>query len=210
MADLLSILASPKARYFPRARTSNFSGTMSYIERLPARRPLTLKHGLLGRTRDTFVISNAPLLLRRWREQYTRIGAAPSYRSYLSPSKISKFRLLSDGRSYHPLGDIRPLVSTSLGADRLKMVWQAPSQPEWERQADIIRRHAEKAKRQLTPGWSPFPKSDRSAILSFSVPKRLKICAERQIRREVLGAMGVIGSIGLRPPLMRPMSQIRC
>lgn len=206
MADLLSILAKPSGRFLSRPRTYNFTRTLSYIDRLPTRRPLTLTHGLLGRTRDTFVITNAPTLLRRWRESNTRIGEAPSYRSYLSPSKISKFRLLGDGRSYHPAGDIRPLISTSRGSS----TWIAPSQPEWERQADIIRRHAEKAKRSLVPGWSPFPKSDRSAILSFSVPKRLKICAERQIRREVLGAMGVLGSAGLRPPFMRPMSQIRC
>lgn len=206
MADLLALLAKPSYGRILRPRAFNFSGSQSFIDRLPTRRPFSITHGLLGRTRHTFAITNALSTLRRRRESLARVGAAPSNSvSTSNPSNISKFRLLGDARYFHPLGDIRPLVTTFRGSS----AFIAPSQPEWERQADIIRRHSEKAKRSLVPGWSPFGK-DRTSILSFSMPKRLKICLDRQVRREVMGALGFLGRSGMRPPMMRPMSMIRC
>lgn len=179
----------------------SYRGSLDYIDRLPTRRPISITHGILGRTRDAFVISNAVTYLSRAREQRQRIGAAhSSYATAVSPN-ISDFRVLGDGRTWHPMGDARPLASTNRIASTLKPYWDKPEDP------------FEVQKRFTRP--SPFShvmqdRAERLAILGFSWPKRLVICAKRQIRREVLAAMNVLGSPGLRPPLMRPMSQIRC
>lgn len=185
---LLDQLVAPSVK--PRI---SFRGSLDYIDRLPSGRPFfTLKYGLLKSGRGLAVATNA-------------LGPGLAFGLSSLPrtqnvSKKSDFRLLGDGRTWHPEGKARPFFELWRGASK---VVAETDRDRWER----IHRGLDRP----NPFSKPVQKRLESmAILKFSWPKRVVICLKRQIRREIMHALGVAGKSGLRPPLMRPESRIKC
>lgn len=202
---LLRFLASAPTR------APSWRGTYRFISNLPSRspaRPVFFANSFYKRGRDAFVISNVLKHVPLRRHISKPLSLPPVVPMF---NTVSNFGLYGDNRTFHPAGRRRPLLVSSPGAAS----WTAPSQPEWERQADILRRHAEKAKRANEPGFNPFRRydsvEDTLRSLRFQSPGKVVICAKRKIRREILHAIGVAGLVGVfKKPVRNLESAVRC
>lgn len=200
---------------FARNRAS-FSGSLAYIDRLPTSRPLSLTHGLLGRPREAFVFANAAYNYASARSQRLALRPAISTNSnsYSVSPNISDFRHLGDGRTWHPMGASRPLLTMHKGADRLvaQPVKKAVTMPPFDPSRMDDREYRGFARGFYSKEyWALVNARVRdNSRLRFSWPERLVICLKRQIRREVMNAFGFAGQTGFRVPVWSPNSRIEC
>lgn len=123
----------------------------------------------------------------------------------LTSTPLSKLSYYEDRRRWTP--DPHKTALTTSGPDYI-LTETLPDPEEHRRFIEIDRRT-----RRYTPFALPgeprhlFPRPGR---VSFANPLKTIICLKRQMRREVMNALGLAGLTGFKTPKFNPYSRIKC
>lgn len=125
-------------------------------------------------------------------EAYRRFPSTSHIVAPLAFGGSDPLLVFEDRRQWHPEGATRPARSFSSPRHRL-VAHSRSTQKNPDRFASV----------------RAFPASTFSTV-AFAAPSRVLICVRRQIRREVMHAMGHAGKVGQRRPRYSEYSSISC
>lgn len=192
ISDLLEAELLPSAEYLYERSIPDFSGSLSYIDSLASRSPISLKSGLSTLGRNADVISKA-VAFNNLQDEIDSISALPRGTTFLV-----------DNRYFNPMTDFDPGELTP-GAGRLQ---DSLPPPDWKRWEKIER----KFRRQLEPGFNPLRQKQDVRIkpgVSFTDALRMAICIKRKLRRVMMFVNGKAGFF-YRAKYYNPYSFVRC
>lgn len=128
----------------------------------------------------------------------------------LLSSPKSKLSLYQDRRLYHPLGDNRPMASKTESYPQLterpslshpRISPRSPYNPIRKIERDLI--NTTTGEIASFGAYDPFK-------ISWENPYKMIICLKRQMRREVMHALGMAGKSGFKKPKFTQHSFVRC
>lgn len=183
-----------------RASRPNFSGSLSFIDRLPSAPVRSLRFNPYQVGRDLALITTAT----------TRRAGVPKA---VPPLSFNRSLLaIEDRRLFHPQGKAAPARGSFRSATQLVVPRSSVSSTRWVEPTPSNPIVPWRKNPYIHSVGEPyaFPNAKFPYSLAFRAPNRMAICLRRSIRRNVLHAFGVAGSVNLRPPKYSEYSRIKC